>query len=655
MKRKQSSTSNPRSNTRKDDDRKAEANRQAAEYSRALMEPSRAYSEERRERAERESEQIATEDSRQMAERDRRATEERRRDVTREHELIEENRALEADSAVLQGEDARSKQGDTARQGVQAGPDSQRGVVPGSENVFYNRAEVQLQLLKPAIEQSNESIIITTAQLDDPPGPQIVYVNPTFTKMTGYAPEEAIGKTLHILQGPMTDRSMISQLCKDCMTGRVFYGETVNYRKDHSEIYLEWHAGPVRDERGDVTHFATALRDVTERWRAEEELRRSEAQLRAILDQSLTAVFVKDLDGHFLRINHRCEVLFGMTEAEVKGKTNYYVHTKEVADVLRANDKAVIAANTPLQFEERVDAVDGPRDFISVKFPLRDESGRPYAICGIATDITERKQAEAEREELLAREQEAREAAENLARAKDEFLALVSHELRSPLNAILGNAALLRYGGLDAQKVKQAAEVIERSGRAQAQLIDDLLDTARIISGKLRLDLGPVDPVFVIEQAVQTVRPAADAKTISIETNLPPDIGQITGDSTRLQQVIWNLLSNAVKFTPQGGRVDVRLERIDPNIYITVSDTGKGISQDFLPYVFDRFRQADASISNKYGGLGLGLSLVKYLVEMHGGTIDAASEGEGQGSTFNVTLPIRAVVAPLEEPAARRL
>jgi PAS domain S-box-containing protein len=246
-------------------------------------------------------------------------------------------------------------------------------------------------------------------------------------------------------------------------------------------------------------------------------------------------------------------------------------------------------------------------------------------------------------------ERQARSQAEEANRMKDEFLALVSHELRSPLNAILGYAALLRYGGLDALKVKHAADVIERSGKAQSQLIDDLLDTARIISGKLRLEVGPVDLVLVIEQAAQTIRPAADAKGISLETDLPSEIGQITGDPVRLQQVVWNLLSNAVKFTPRGGHVEARLERVDPYICIAVSDTGKGISPDFLPYVFDRFSQADASSAKRYGGLGLGLALVKYLVELHGGTIEAASAGEGHGATFKVTLPVRAIASPLSE------
>ncbi|HEY6400329.1 MAG TPA: ATP-binding protein, partial [Blastocatellia bacterium] len=246
-------------------------------------------------------------------------------------------------------------------------------------------------------------------------------------------------------------------------------------------------------------------------------------------------------------------------------------------------------------------------------------------------------------------ERQARRQAEESNRVKDEFLALVSHELRSPLNAILGYAALLRYGGLDAKMIKNAADVIERSGKAQTQLIDDLLDTARIISGKLRLEVGPVDLVQVIEQAIQTIQPAAVAKGISIETDLPSEIGQITGDPARLQQVIWNLLSNAVKFTPQGGRVEARLERVDPYIRITVSDTGKGISPDFLPYVFDRFRQADASSARRHGGLGLGLTLVKYLVELHGGTIEVMSAGESHGATFIVTLPVRAIATPLGE------
>ncbi len=888
----------------------------------------------------------------------------------------------------------------------------------------HNRAGEQLRLLKTAIEQSAESVIITTAQLDLP-GPQIVYVNPAFTRMTGYAPEEVIGKTPRILQGPKTDRSTLDRLRKDCAEGKPFRGETANYRKDGSEFYLEWSIGPVRNERGEITHFVATQRDVTKRHRAEEALRvseeqfrslfelsaigmtqlsrdgrylrvnrklcqmvgyseeemlqrnfldithpddreisakqveatfsgeldeasvekryvrkdgeiiwilvnwkvirdaegrplrtvaslqditsrkhaeealrQSEAQLRSILDNSTAVMFVKDLEGRYLRINRWYEVTRGLTAKQVTGRTDYDLYAREIADAVRANDREVIAANKPMQFEEQVVLADGLRYFISVKFPLHDESGQPYAVCGIATDITERKRMEhalraseerlrriteatqdvlweidpnstrlwwserakplfgfqaveceieledwydhihpddvdrvraefenflkndtpdwvaeyrfrradgayihildrgrkfflengapmlisgvmsditerkqAEeslqrseerfrslieqasdgifvadlegnytevntsgcemlgytRDELLGMkvsdlirpedylrfdalreslskgeshmdewllkhkdghcvptevstrifpdgrwhaiarditerkrqeqlrteiyeaEQRARRQAEDANRMKDEFLATVSHELRSPLNAMLGYARLLRFGPLDDQKIRQAVDVIERSGKTQAQLIDDLLDTARIISGKLKLDVRPVNLVAVIEEAVLTIYPAADAKGISIHTNLNPEAGQITGDPGRLQQVVWNLLSNAVKFTAPGGSVEARLERVDPHICITVTDTGKGISPDFLPYVFDRFRQADASSSRRYGGLGLGLALVKYLVELHGGTIEAASAGEDQGATFNVHLPVRAVSSPLDE------
>jgi PAS domain S-box-containing protein len=1131
--------------------------------------------------------------------------EQRRRAAARERELIEKNRSLEANLAALRRKDAGREQDEEAWQVARAGAGSTRLVVSRPENASHDQAEEQLRLLKTAIEHSNESVIVMTAR-PDPPGPQIVYVNPAFTRMTGYAPEEVIGETPHILQGHKTDRSVLNQLCKDCAAGKVFHGEAINYRKDRSEFHLEWTAGPVRNDRGEVTHIAAAQRDVTEARRVEEELlmsekefrslfdlsaigmaqvspagrylrvnrkycqmlgyseqellrltiydvthpddreisgarlgssfadgseefsiekryvrkdgaiiwvliiwtvirfaegqplrtvasiqditerklaeealRAKEAQLRAIFDHSVALIFVKDLEGRYLRVNRKYEESFGVTDAKLRGKTDYDCHSKEIADAFLANDREVIAANKPILFEEQSLVAGEKRYSVVSKFPLRDESGRPYAVCGIATDITERKrvetalresqefnqavldslaaniavldrdgkiiavneawkgfarenggaaiadsvgidylgvcrraqehsdgeiratlkgiqavldgarpnftveypchspdekrwflmsvtpllggrggavvthanitarkraeeeilesesrlrqladampqivytcgpdglvdygnlrwveyvgvpveqstgkkwieaihpddrentrsllkesgekgqpfetehrlrrkdgqyrwhlargapirnaqgqivkwigtstdihdrkQAEAEREELLARERAARAEAEHAAesirrlqsltdsalvrltlddllremlvrirellatdsaaillltedgqslsvratiglgegatgqsvpvgqgvagsiaasraplvvedisaaevispvlrqnassligaplivegrligvihanttqprrftdddirllqlaadrvalaieharlyeverqarrqaeeanRVKDEFLAIVSHELRSPLNAMLGYATLLRYGGLDALKVKHAAEVIERSGKAQAQLIDDLLDTARIISGKLRLEVGPVDLVSVIEQAVQTINPAADAKGISLETDLPSEIGQITGDPVRLQQVVWNLLSNAVKFTPQGGRVEARLERVDPYICIAVSDTGKGISPDFLPYIFDRFSQADASSSRRYGGLGLGLALVKYLVELHGGTIEVSSSGEGQGATFKVTLPVRAVATPLGE------
>lgn len=241
--------------------------------------------------------------------------------------------------------------------------------------------------------------------------------------------------------------------------------------------------------------------------------------------------------------------------------------------------------------------------------------------------------------ESLTREQEARQTAETFNRIKDEFLATVSHELRTPLNAILGWSTMLRAGKISGEQANRAVETVERSARAQAQLIDDLLDISRIITGKLRLEVASLDLSDVITSAVDAMRPAADAKNIRLQMTLDSTAGLISGDANRLQQVVWNLVSNAVKFTPRDGRVQIRLERINSHVEIIVSDTGKGIEADFLPFIFDRFRQADQTTTRQYGGLGLGLSIVRQLVEMHGGTIHAESAGEDKGSTFVVKLP----------------
>ena len=265
-------------------------------------------------------------------------------------------------------------------------------------------------------------------------------------------------------------------------------------------------------------------------------------------------------------------------------------------------------------------------------------------------DITDRKQAESEREQLLKREQEARAEAEAANRMKDEFLATLSHELRTPLNAMLGWTTLLRTRKFNEATTARALETIDRNTKSLQQLIEDVLDVSRIITGKLRLNICPVEIVPIIEAAIETVLPAAEAKNIQIDLGLDASVGAILGDANRLQQVFWNLLSNAVKFTPKGGRVEVRLDRINSRIQVCVSDTGQGIAPNFLPYVFDRFRQADSSSTRSHGGLGLGLAIVRHLVELHGGTVRAESQGEGKGATFIVDLPIRAVRIQASEP-----
>ena len=263
--------------------------------------------------------------------------------------------------------------------------------------------------------------------------------------------------------------------------------------------------------------------------------------------------------------------------------------------------------------------------------------------------LAQRRRAEAERVKLFLREQDARREAERVNRVKDEFLATLSHELRTPLNAMLGWAQLLETGQLDPDRLQRALGVIKSNAFAQKQLIEDILDVSRIVNGKMVLNVSSVDVRHVIGSALDAVRPAAEAKRITITTDVP-SVPETRGDPDRLQQIVWNLLSNAIKFTPRDGRVDVRVENLGTDLRIVVSDNGRGIAPAFLPHIFDRFSQADGSLTRAHGGLGLGMAIVRHLVELHGGTVHAESEGENRGATFAVTLPIRAYEKPAESP-----
>jgi PAS domain S-box-containing protein len=286
----------------------------------------------------------------------------------------------------------------------------------------------------------------------------------------------------------------------------------------------------------------------------------------------------------------------------------------------------------------RLDGSRVPVEAVRAVVPWR--GGKAMQV--ILRDVSERRRAEEEKTALLASERAARSAAEHASRMKDEFLATLSHELRTPLNAILGWSHILRQGSMDETDLKQGLETIERNARVQTQLIEDLLDMSRIISGKLRLDAQSVEPISFIDAAMETIRPTAQAKGVHLERELDTSAGPVWGDPGRLQQVVWNLLSNAVKFTPAGGRVSIGLQRIESHIEIRVQDTGQGIDAQFLPYVFDRFRQADPTTTRKFGGLGLGLAIAKQLVELHGGEVRVQSDGLNKGSTFLVLLPVKA-------------
>ena len=316
----------------------------------------------------------------------------------------------------------------------------------------------------------------------------------------------------------------------------------------------------------------------------------------------------------------------------------------------------VVAGKTLFELEHRVIRPDGSEGWtLSRAVPILDDGGEVIEWFGMASDITERKLAEAARDASLAAEREARAEAERAGQMKDEFLATLSHELRTPLNAILGWAQILAAGHPSHEELIDGLATIERNARVQTRIIEDLLDMSRIISGKVRLDVQRVDLASVVRAAVETVKPGADAKGVRLRAVLDPLAGPVSGDPSRLQQVFWNLLTNAVKFTPKGGQVQVLVERVNSHLEVSVIDTGEGIVPDFLPHVFDRFRQADASTTRRHGGLGLGLAIVKQLVELHGGNIRAKSGGTGMGSTFVVSIPLTVIHAdPEPDPTPAR-
>ena len=289
-------------------------------------------------------------------------------------------------------------------------------------------------------------------------------------------------------------------------------------------------------------------------------------------------------------------------------------------------------------------AKDGRRLDVSLTVsPIHDATGKIIGASKIARDITEQKRTQEEIARLLAAERAARQDAEVASRTKDEFLATLSHELRTPLTAMLGWLTILRAHRLDKKTTEHAIETIERNAKAQAQLIEDLVDISRIVGGKLNLEVVPTELMPIVDAAIEVVRPAADAKEITIDVNYDATVGPVAGDASRLQQVIWNLLSNAVKFTPNGGKVSVDFRRVGGFAEVAVRDTGIGISADFLPHVFERFRQAESSATRSHRGMGLGLAIVRHLVELHGGTVTAASDGENRGTTITIHLPLAAI------------
>lgn len=393
-----------------------------------------------------------------------------------------------------------------------------------------------------------------------------------------------------------------------------------------------------------------------ERERVQEDVRARAAHLRATLDTSLDAIISMDHNGLVTEWNRAATELFGYTRDEAMGRDmGVLIIPPPFREMHYAGLKRYLETGEPHIMNQRVelsgmrrDGSEFPVELTVTRIPLHG----PPMFTGYIRDISDRKAAERERERLLAQERAARAEAERANRIKDEFLATLSHELRTPLNAILGWTHLLSAGPVPPDRLRHGVEVIERNSRIQARLIEDLLDMSRILSGKVRLEMQTVDLTTVVSAAVDSVMPTAEARSIQLDQNVAPHIPALRADPARLQQVIWNLLTNALKFTPKHGRVRISVAQEDSHVDVSVSDTGQGIAPDFLPYIFDRFRQEDASTTRMHGGLGIGLSIVKQIVEMHGGTVRADSPGEGQGTTVTIRLPVTPVQMSPPHPAS---
>ena len=378
-----------------------------------------------------------------------------------------------------------------------------------------------------------------------------------------------------------------------------------------------------------------------------------DSRLAAIIESSDDAIVSKSLQGIIRTWNKGAERIFGWKSEEVVGKAINIIIPPD-----RQGEEPQILAR--LARGERVDHFetvrmtrDGKLIDVSVTIsPIRNSAGRIVGASKIARDITLQKQFQRELRQAKEAAESARSEAERISMMKDEFLATLSHELRTPLNAILGWAQVLFAQAEANESITEGLSVIQRNARVQAQLIEDLLDMSRIIAGKVRLDVQQVDLQEAIKAAVESVQHAADAKDIRLQMVLDPLAGPIKGDPNRLQQCFWNLLTNAIKFTPRGGRVQVSLERVNSHLEVCISDNGQGIRPEFLPHLFERFRQADSGTTRQHGGLGLGLSIVKHLVELHGGLVRAKSAGEGHGATFCIELPVMIVRAPADETSS---
>jgi PAS domain S-box-containing protein len=556
---------------------------------------------------------------------------------------------------------------------------SKDGLAVYSQDITERKRAEEIRLHLAAIVESSDDAIISKSLEGT-----ILSWNKGARRIFGYSAEEVVGKSIYILIPPdRTDEE--PRILERLRRGEpIHHYETVRITKDGRAVNISLSVSPIKDESGNVIAASKIARDITERKqmeqereqllareqgaRAEAERRWRESQLLAAATRQFSASLkLQDLLPAICRAAREIADAEGATVVLREGDRVHYAEEDAIEPLWkgrRFSTTACISGWAILEHkpaivediyaDQRLPIEAYQTTFVKslVMVPVRSHD--PLGAIGVywaqrrkANDhevallqaLADAAHIALINTQLFEQAKTAREQAEEANRLKDEFLATVSHELRTPLNAMLGWTRMLRTGNLDEQTYGRALETIERNAKSQAQLIEDLLDVSRIISGKMRLDVQPVELAPVIQMAIDSVRPAADAKSIRLNVVLDPRAGPVSGDPTRLQQIVWNLLSNAIKFTPKDGQVQVRLQRVNSHIEVIVSDTGIGINASFLPYVFDRFRQADSTTTRRQGGLGLGLAIVRHLVELHGGSIHPYSAGEGRGTTFTVNLP----------------
>jgi PAS domain S-box-containing protein len=480
----------------------------------------------------------------------------------------------------------------------------------------YRRAE---DLYRKSIEEVRDYAIFMTDTEN-----RVVSWNLGAERILGYSEPDILGQSASRFFTPedLARGAHEKELAKASAEGRA-EDERWHVRRDGTRFWASGVVTPVRDQAGTLLGFTKVMRDITERKRLEEERDR-------FFTLSMDMLCIAGLDGHFRRVNPAFENILGYTSEELLANP--------ILDFVHPDDRAATRAdylklNTgePTTFlENRFRCRDGSYKWVGWSyFPVPAE-GLAY---GVGRDTTQLKQIH---EVLRLRAEELEQAN----RIKDEFLATLSHELRTPLTAMLGWSRLLREGHLDAAGQSRAVQIIERNAEAQSKLIEDLLDVSRIITGKLRLDFQPVALSSLVETIINGLRPAAEAKHLQLDASISRAVGQVVGDPTRLQQIVTNLLSNAVKFTPEGGRIEVSLDEVGSHARLVVRDTGIGIGPEVLPHIFERFHQADSSNTRAHGGLGLGLAIVRHLVELHGGSVYAESAGKGLGAAFTVEIPL---------------